>query len=1321
MYISSFNIEEFGIFSNIRVDSISPGICIMFGANGAGKTTCMNFLLFMLYGQIKKQKFKQVNKFRGNITLSFSSSINKKININRNFSDQFYTITDENDIRLDNALFEKNFFGDKNFCKNITTIDISSFTNLDIELADHTAIDNNSHNIITQKTPINLQNHIKSLIKSSQEHDKILNSIQDKINVLELVNNKITNISKNADKWNRYRKNIINSESVLSQLNTEKILLKKEKRELIHQIASWSHWNEWRAVNKRLEKMLPVKGNFPENGIEQLLKIEESIETFTRKISEIKDRILFLDTKRSSFAIDEALLVELPNLRKISELKAGYKNAITALPVNDNNLKKAEQDLDNSLLQLGPGWTCERIISLDRSLFVREEIEKQERERNTAILAHRAAMDNLENINKEHETNSRLLENAKIQLQELPVPEAIMDDAERDELRQNMARLAENRRLEPGRKKNIESSEIIFKRACEQAHIHFPSLLGNSEEIHNKIRNIFSDLLSRQQEALDLAEKIHNTLEKSKEADLILKQAEDKAENIRKKIEDKRATQQNTISNRDSIGSRLVSIRSLHSLDSSINTAKEKLAEIETRIKEEKSPASIKHWSMLIVGSIFLGVGCGIFTACQFFGLTELSITDDIIIPINLWSSYASLVCGVILLAFGMSINTPEKIRHKEILDNLLLSRKNISLHLLELKNQAQKICSELTISDMDPVTLEAEEMLLEREKEQFFHHERSIVEIDELKQELAQLRIEIAKYKNNAQEINNKVQQYRRRWHAFMEGLNVDIVQLPENAETFFARVESARIAYENVINSKKELDELWEDLHMVEKAILAMPAITDRIQASTGEFSLEEAVNKTLAECREADQAKELKIKIQTEISLREKELTKLHSLQEDASAKLHEMSRQLEGANHNWNNLLQSIGLEINLEPHTVHEAYKCMDDCLAAKNNKESLLNERIKLADDIDSFINQIKNVLSRLPTYDRDFFPQEIDWLNFFDELLSKAEENEINNNEKNNLIKQIEECNLQLISFENERSLALAREKELFEKAGVTNKDDFVKIGHENEERTKLCHIISNLESILAIESGDIPLDKYLATFDIGDRQSREKRLDEIEQFLKNIILRIKQEKAKLKDYELQISSLDDFDELFRLRQKSSLLEQEIKNIKYNYAVKLVSQQMLKKAYENYEEKFQPEFIKNAALILSNITLGNLHGLHTSIENNKIYLSSSSGNNLEPTELSKAEQEQTALALKLSCLSKFSENRESIPIFMDELIVNFDPERMETAAEMIAHAAHPNQDSQQIFYFTCQPRIVELLREKDPEAVLFNIKDGKIHVEKVS
>jgi len=67
---------------------------------------------------------------------------------------------------------------------------------------------------------------------------------------------------------------------------------------------------------------------------------------------------------------------------------------------------------------------------------------------------------------------------------------------------------------------------------------------------------------------------------------------------------------------------------------------------------------------------------------------------------------------------------------------------------------------------------------------------------------------------------------------------------------------------------------------------------------------------------------------------------------------------------------------------------------------------------------------------------------------------------------------------------------------------------------------------------------------------------------------------------------------------------------------------------------------------------------------------------------------LSTGTAEQLYLAMRFGLVEHFGREAESLPVVMDDILVNFDPERAERAARSIEELATRHQ----VLYFTCHP-----------------------------
>jgi uncharacterized protein YhaN len=83
-----------------------------------------------------------------------------------------------------------------------------------------------------------------------------------------------------------------------------------------------------------------------------------------------------------------------------------------------------------------------------------------------------------------------------------------------------------------------------------------------------------------------------------------------------------------------------------------------------------------------------------------------------------------------------------------------------------------------------------------------------------------------------------------------------------------------------------------------------------------------------------------------------------------------------------------------------------------------------------------------------------------------------------------------------------------------------------------------------------------------------------------------------------------------------------------------------------------------------------------------------------------ENHQLSRGTAEQLYLALRLGLAHSFSLRQGALPIFMDDVCVNFDPKRTEQMIRTILDFGQNHQ----IFYFTCQPWIRDLFTHLSPK-----------------
>lgn len=1320
MYISSFHIDGFGLFTDVEVKNLKPGLSVFFGANEAGKSTCLEFLRVILTGYPEKHKkayerrYTPLNKRKevgGSATLvtSLGDEREELRVIRRPGKPAGLYAADGAPLpanRLDiitrgvtPEVYRKVFGFSLGELETFESLSADEVRNALYGASFGAAI------VSPAKALASLTAQKEAIFKKSGEKPP-LNAALKELEELRAAIADLLNKNAEFDPLSEQREECVEKLKILKE---KRSALEKERRELERRLGAWRQWETWRELRARADKLGPEPENFPEEARDRLYRLTDAKNLYETQLAARKEKLSRLAQTLSEITADTALLEIFPELKRLAERKNSFRQATGRLQSLKESEARGRGELESQLSQLGPGWDCERVRSADRSLFAREDMEKSAREMNEALAAHQASVDFLNNANREIEERERALKSANASLENLPHAEAELNEGERDDLRRNMARLEESRRLAPGRERALETATRAFSRALDQ--IHVKAVLDESGTDILAAAESVQGVLRRQEEALALANDIRTRAVETAESVSETKAAAERYENIKKKIEDvAEEARARVCPGRDTLETRNKALRNLRSLGANISSEEERLKELSSRLEAAQGSSGFKNRFFIFLALVFAvcaGLCC---YALWGLGASEI-LLGSLVIPVNSWTCYGALLCAAVCMAAAFPGYGSDRRRAKRELALLRARKETCENRLNELKAGANQALQTAEVESWDPITLDAAEMLLEREREQCFHEERTRLESDALKKELEEAKNSLEAARNKEREREAETQLYRHKWHNLMQDLNLNVVPAPDSAPTIFARAESALVAYENVFNARKEQDALWEDLHVLEQNILSFEPIKKRLENSGGSMSLEDAVRQTLENCREADILRENRIRLQTAAKAVAEELARARENQETAADRLAAASERLENARKNWSEALVRFGLEENLTPETAREAFKYMANCL---NAEEKLLRARkdLEACDaEIKGFREPLRALIEKLgrpPILGADNSP---DWSLTLDGLMEEAEKAAEARSERERLARQIADEEREKKA--GEAAFRAANEKlgELYAGAGVNDADELLRLAREQEERRSIAREIESAEAALSSAAAGEPLDSFLAKFREDERDAQEARLLELGEELENLDNETRETATSLGSLSTRLKELASEEKLSDMRQRESMLRESVREMAFDWTKLALSERLILRAKNIYEKERQPEVIRMASGIFSQITGGKWRGISASLENSDLVVISASGEPRSPETLSRGAQEQAYLSLRLAYIRDHAKRAGALPVIMDEILVNFDPERAERAAKAFANLGA----DQQIFYFTCQPHVLEILKKASPEATIYNVFDGQI------
>jgi uncharacterized protein YhaN len=180
-------------------------------------------------------------------------------------------------------------------------------------------------------------------------------------------------------------------------------------------------------------------------------------------------------------------------------------------------------------------------------------------------------------------------------------------------------------------------------------------------------------------------------------------------------------------------------------------------------------------------------------------------------------------------------------------------------------------------------------------------------------------------------------------------------------------------------------------------------------------------------------------------------------------------------------------------------------------------------------------------------------------------------------------------------------------------------------------------------------------------------------------------------------------------------LRGREAALAAELHALSRRWSVFALAKGLLLAAKQRFEEEGQQGVVRHAGDIFAAITDGEYSGIAANMDGEAFFALHHSGERRDPEkQLSQGTREQLYLALRLAYIKNHAEQAESVPVVMDDILVNFDPVRAANTARVLADFARTNQ----ILFFTCHPSLADLLLTAGealpgPRPALFTLAKG--------
>jgi uncharacterized protein YhaN len=181
------------------------------------------------------------------------------------------------------------------------------------------------------------------------------------------------------------------------------------------------------------------------------------------------------------------------------------------------------------------------------------------------------------------------------------------------------------------------------------------------------------------------------------------------------------------------------------------------------------------------------------------------------------------------------------------------------------------------------------------------------------------------------------------------------------------------------------------------------------------------------------------------------------------------------------------------------------------------------------------------------------------------------------------------------------------------------------------------------------------------------------------------------------------EIEALENDARATQLRFELRQLEDRQRTLAREWIVCEAATQIIDDLRRDFERSHQPLALAEAGTMFSRLTCGKYCRVWTPLGERRLVVSDDHGNSFPVQSLSRATREQLMLAVRLAVVLELARQGTSLPVILDDVLVNFDEVRARAAVDLLIELG---EQGQQVLFFTCHDHLAQLFAERGIEPI---------------
>ena len=418
------------------------------------------------------------------------------------------------------------------------------------------------------------------------------------------------------------------------------------------------------------------------------------------------------------------------------------------------------------------------------------------------------------------------------------------------------------------------------------------------------------------------------------------------------------------------------------------------------------------------------------------------------------------------------------------------------------------------------------------------------------------------------------------------------------------------------------------------------------------------------------------------------------------EESAVVVKDADQQLHAAQREWKAWLTDRGLLDTFTPETAEVLQRQVELGRSRLGDVRSW-QQRIKAIEkDIEEYVAAVEPLASAFDvTFERND-PRTV--AAAADRLVEMLEDVRQSVSKREGAEAELEEAELQLGERKNVLEKAGEELAQLLQSGGAEDAEEFRLRAEISARRTSLEVVALSAHNRLQRLSGPAEaLERLKAELATADPQAIADAIAALEDARDDADARISERDTERGAIQREIMALMGEEESSKLRMERNVLLEQTRGHARDWARLTLAQDLLEEARRKFERERQPGVVRHAEKFFTQITDGRYRQVYAPLGEQTITVTDADGQTKQPSELSRGTREQLFLALRFGLIRELGQRTEPLPVVVDEILVNFDPERALRAAVGFTELSGTNQ----VLVFTCHPTVVELFQNAAYEA----------------